>query len=178
MLHRPSSTSDTTNLRADDLSGERPTGGIAQSTLPPETAGTIQRLHHGNCIICGHERASGFQVEYLPAGHDRVQASVTCPGVWEGYRGLVHGGIIASLLDGAMTHCLFTCGIVAVTADMHVRYRHPLRLHSPASVTAELSRESPPLYIVKSQIHQDQQLRATAVGKFMDMKVGKRGSSD
>ena len=36
----------------------------------------------------------------------------------EGYTGLLHGGIAAAFLDGAMTNCLFAHGIEALTAEL------------------------------------------------------------
>ena len=97
-------------------------------------------------------------------------ADIACPKLWEGYPGMVHGGIIASLLDGAMTHCLFAMDISAVTADLHVRYRHALQLGQPAIVEAKVTRHIPPVYVLEAKITQEQVVCSTATGKFMDRR--------
>jgi acyl-coenzyme A thioesterase PaaI-like protein len=80
---------------------------------------------------------------------------------------MIHGGIVSTLLDAAMTNCLFALGHVAVTADLHVRFRHPLSTGQDAVVRAWVTRAAVPLFILEAQITQDGNIKATAVGKFM-----------
>jgi acyl-coenzyme A thioesterase PaaI-like protein len=87
---------------------------------------------------------------------------------------MVHGGIIASLLDGAMTHCLFAMDICAVTADLHVRYRHPLLLDHPALITAQVTRDMSPIYVLESKLTQQNVICCTATGKFMDRRYAQQ----
>lgn len=44
----------------------------------------------------------------------------------QGYDGVVHGGILAALVDDAMANCLWLRGIPVVTAKMALRYRQPV----------------------------------------------------
>jgi acyl-coenzyme A thioesterase PaaI-like protein len=41
------------------------------------------------------------------------------------YTGLLHGGMTSTLLDAAMTHCLFMQGVQALTAELTVDSFHP-----------------------------------------------------
>ena len=125
---------------------------------------------HPNCFVCAPHRPFGLRVNYVMQADNTVQATVACPKLWEGYPGMVHGGITASLIDGAMTHCLFGQDINAVTADLHVRYRLPLILGKPATITAEVTNNMPPLYVLKSTLTQDGKCCVTATGKFMDRR--------
>lgn len=104
-----------------------------------------------------------------------MAATVDCPAAWEGYPGLVHGGIIASLLDGAMTNCLFSRGLAAVTADLRVRYRHPVELGLPATIRAELTRDAAPLFVLEATLVQGEGVRVTATGKFMLQRPDREG---
>jgi uncharacterized protein (TIGR00369 family) len=131
----------------------------------------VRRAHHPNCYVCATDRDSALAVTYVQQPNDEVIAEVDCPEDWEGYTGRVHGGIVASLVDGAMTNCLFAKGIVAVTADLHVRYRHPVELGQHALVRAEVVRSSPPLFLLKATIHQNDRLCITATGKFMQQRL-------
>lgn len=43
----------------------------------------------------------------------------------QGWKGMVHGGFLAALLDEAMGHLAWEHGVDAVTGRMEVRYPHP-----------------------------------------------------
>ena len=81
---------------------------------------------------------------------------------------MLHGGITSALLDGAMTHCLFARGIIAVTGEMTVRFRHPIALRIPLVIQAHTVRSQRPLHSVEARVLQDGQIRAKAKGKFME----------
>ena len=87
---------------------------------------------------------------------------------FEGYAGWVHGGVIASLMDGAMTNCMFAQGVPVVTAELNVRFRHPVATDKAATVRAWVDQSSPPLYLLKAEVAQAEQIKATACGKFME----------
>lgn len=59
----------------------------------------------------------------------------------QGYDGVVHGGILASVLDDAMANCLWLQGITAVTAKMSLRYREPVPVGSRLLVYGRLLQE-------------------------------------
>lgn len=123
---------------------------------------------HPNCFVCQPHRLFGLRMAFEVQPDGSVRADVDCPKLWQGYPGMVHGGIIASMLDGAMTHCLFARQISGVTADLHMRYRHPLLLTEPAVVTAAITRDMSPVYVLQASIVQKDIVRAAATGKFMD----------
>lgn len=127
-------------------------------------------LQHPDCFVCSPQRPFGLHIDYRRRDGGGVEAQLDCPAAWQGYPGHVHGGVIASLVDGAMTHGLFAEGVTAVTADLRVRYRHPLRLDEPARVVAEIDRRSPPLYVLHARIVQGDRVCTTATGKFMEQR--------
>lgn len=88
--------------------------------------------------------------------------------MFQGYRGILHGGIIASLLDASMTHCLFHHGIQAVTADLQIRFLKPVPCVAPLKLWARIVDSHPPLYKVVSELTHNKHLMATAQAKFMN----------
>jgi acyl-coenzyme A thioesterase PaaI-like protein len=70
-----------------------------------------------------------------------------------------------------MTNCLFAHGIVAVTAEMNIRFRHPIKLGMPIVLRAKITREQSPLYVVDASLIQENQLRAKSTGKFMEQPI-------
>jgi acyl-coenzyme A thioesterase PaaI-like protein len=85
---------------------------------------------------------------------------------------MLHGGVISAIADGAMTNCLFARGLRAVTAELNVRFRHPIVLDSPLEAAARVTRESAPLFLVEATLTQNGEVRATATGEFMETPKG------
>ncbi|MFH1418179.1 MAG: PaaI family thioesterase [Planctomycetota bacterium] len=127
-----------------------------------------RELAHSHCVVCGHTNSLGLRLDFSASDDGHVQARFDCGRPFEGYAGIVHGGVIASLLDGAMTNCMFARGIPALTAELTVRYRHPLVVGTSAVVRARVERSIPPLHLLKAEIVQAAQVKATACGKFME----------
>ena len=123
---------------------------------------------HPNCIVCSLANSRGLQLDFVSGDDGSITATFTCDETLEGYRGIMHGGMITSVLDGAMTHCMFAHGKTAVTAEMSTRFRHPILIRQVATVSAQLKRSSHPLYLLKAKIVQAGQVKATATGKFLD----------
>ena len=123
---------------------------------------------HSNCVVCSPANNRSLCLEFKASDAGGVQANFDCDKAFEGYTGMLHGGVIAALLDGAMTNCMFARGIAAITAELNVRFRHPVVIGQIATVRAWVDRSSPPLHLLKAEILQNEQLKATALGKFMD----------
>jgi acyl-coenzyme A thioesterase PaaI-like protein len=140
-----------------------------------EVIKSVRHQYHPRCYVCGCQAPRGLYVDYKALPEGRVEAAIGCPETWEGFAGVVHGGIIASLLDGAMTNCLFAHDIAAVTADLQVRFRHPVVIGHPALVDAELTRDATPVFVVRAKLVQDGQVRATSIGKFVKRVEPKNG---
>ena len=123
---------------------------------------------HKNCVVCGPSNDRGLHLQFVSSADGSVQASFDCSKAFEGYTGSLHGGVISALLDGAMTHCIFAHGHAGVTAELKVRYRHPIVIDRMAVVRGWIRRFSLPLYFMEAEFLQDGQVKATATAKFMD----------
>ncbi len=141
----------------------------------PEQFEQMQRLHaasHRYCIVCGADNPRGLHLEFRPAVDGGVEATFDCARTFEGYSHRIHGGVIAALLDGAMTNCLFAHGRVAVTADLTVRYRHPVTVNSPVTVRAWIRESSHGLHRMQAELVQGDRVLVTATGKFLERPDG------
>jgi acyl-coenzyme A thioesterase PaaI-like protein len=87
--------------------------------------------------------------------------------LFQGYRGIIHGGIVAALLDAAMTHCLFHHGIQALTGDLQVRFLNPIPHDARLDMRARIVEAIPPLYKLESGLIVGKRLMARGRGKFM-----------
>jgi uncharacterized protein (TIGR00369 family) len=122
---------------------------------------------HGACVVCGARNPRGLQVPFRVQVDGSVEASFPCPRNLEGYPQFLHGGVIASLLDGAMTNCLFAHGITAVTAELTIRYHLPVLTDHPAIIRARLERSTHGCHSLTAELQQSGQIAATARAKFL-----------
>jgi len=118
--------------------------------------------------VCSPVNTRGLQLEFVSGEDGGITATFTCDKALEGYPGVVHGGIVSSILDGAMGHCMFSRGQVAVTVEMTTRFRHPVVTNQQAIVSAHVTRFYHPLCLLEAEIVQDGKVKATAKGKFYD----------
>ena len=133
-----------------------------------DTLHKIRARTHRNCVVCGTANGRGLRLVFRPSEDGSVQATFDCEKAYEGYANVLHGGVVSALLDGAMTNCLFAHEHPGVTAELTVRFRHPVRTDTTATVRAWIEGCSPPLHVLKAEVVQNGQIKATACGKFMD----------
>ena len=89
-----------------------------------EMAGDRLRVEeHAGCVVCGIDNATGFQITYTTEAPGRVSALWTPATRYEGFKGLVHGGVLATVLDEAMSKAVAATGCEALTAELRVRFR-------------------------------------------------------
>ena len=136
---------------------------------------TVASEAHPHCIVCGRDHPFGLRLEFVAQEDGSVRADLDCPAAFQGYPGMLHGGVISSLLDGAMTHCLFVQGHRALTGELNVRFRHPVSTNHRATLRAWIDRPAPPFFVMKAELVQAEQIKARATGKFVDQAPEGRG---
>jgi uncharacterized protein (TIGR00369 family) len=92
------------------------------------------------CFVCGQENEIGLKARFYWDGEKAV-CDVTATEAYAGYKNILHGGIIATLLDEIMIKALLAEGILSVTAEITVRLKKPVfsgdRLHLEGKKTKE-----------------------------------------
>lgn len=78
------------------------------------------------CFGCGAANPVGLHLEFMLAEDGRVVCDATIPDTFEGPRGYLHGGIIATLLDETMSKAVRSHNVVGMTRHMEVDYRRPV----------------------------------------------------
>lgn len=96
--------------------------------LLDDTANQINVETDHNCFGCGRLNQHGLQLAFHPHEQGGVQTSFTPASRFEGYDGMVHGGVISTVLDEVMAWSLYRHKTWAVTGELTVRYRAPIRV--------------------------------------------------
>jgi acyl-coenzyme A thioesterase PaaI-like protein len=128
---------------------------------------STQAEAHPFCFVCSGSNPMGLALRYAPQPDGSVSASFLGHSALEGYPGLLHGGVIAALLDGAMTNCLFAQGRPALTVELKVRYHAEVGAAEELQVRAWLEDDSHGLYQLRAELKQGGEVKAAATGKFM-----------
>lgn len=84
-----------------------------------------------DCFVCGVHNEHGLHIRFYNTNPGEVSAEVNIPGAYQSYPGVIHGGIIASMLDEVATRVFFSESRMVVTAKMEIRYRKPAPLNTP-----------------------------------------------
>ncbi len=126
--------------------------------------------NNNRCFVCGKKNPYGLQVnpEIRNAGAE-VHIECTPPEHMQGWANILHGGIISTLLDEAITHIgIGTYDGPAVTAQLEVRFRKPAPTGVKLFVFAERTKVSRRLIEAKAEVKlDDQTLIATGTGKVV-----------
>jgi acyl-coenzyme A thioesterase PaaI-like protein len=105
----------------------------APAGVSTEVARTIdERANH--CFGCGPENPQGLKLEFIVAADgDAITATcqLTLTRLHEGPPGYIHGGIIATLLDEAMSKLNRPLNVLAMTRSLSVDYLKPAPLYTP-----------------------------------------------
>ncbi|MCR4403054.1 MAG: PaaI family thioesterase [Firmicutes bacterium] len=122
----------------------------------------------GKCFACGRENPLGLKLDFRPDGEGRAVATFVPREEFQGFSGVLHGGIICTLLDEAMAWALILQGKIAVTVSLEVRFRRPVRVGAQVTVRGQIVRGGPKRYALRSEIIDSAgDLAAEAHGTFL-----------
>jgi uncharacterized protein (TIGR00369 family) len=132
-----------------------------------QTLNERQECWHPHCVVCSRANESGLQLRFTVREDGSVEAQFHCQKVFEGFAGCLHGGVVSSLLDGAMANCLFAHGHVATTGELTVRFRRPVVTGEVATVRAWVERSSHRLHLLRAEVLQGGAVKASGLGRFV-----------
>ena len=90
------------------------------------------------CFACGRDNAIGLKLEFHRDG-ESVKAEFTPSEQYQGWPGVVHGGIICTMLDEVIGYAAGFQGLYAVTAKMDVQYKKPAMVGKRLLLSARVS---------------------------------------
>jgi uncharacterized protein (TIGR00369 family) len=108
--------------------------------MNPEGNSSMQlQPNSRNCFVCGLDNEHGLHLRFYETADGEVTVETIVPDRFQGYPGIVHGGIVASLVDE-------TLGRVHIgppdnprfmfTAKININYRKPVPTGIPIRIVA------------------------------------------
>jgi acyl-coenzyme A thioesterase PaaI-like protein len=80
------------------------------------------------CFVCGKDNPKGFKiaVRYMEA-EMAAETELSLPKEFQGWADVIHGGILATLLDELMAHAVWHFAGPGLTLSLEVRFHQPLK---------------------------------------------------
>lgn len=101
----------------------------------------IRAVNDHNCFGCGALNPAGLHLQFYATDEpDTIWAPWLPTAAFEGYGGMIHGGIICTLLDEIMTWSLYSRSMWAVTAKMQTSFRKPVVVGQPVRLIGKVVR--------------------------------------
>ena len=109
------------------------------STRTSDAKPALTPLAHGalnHCFGCGLENRTGLRLRFFVDSNNNVVSHLRLAARFAGPPGHAHGGIIATLLDEAMSKVNRARGVLAMTRRLDVDYLRPVPLGKPLTLIA------------------------------------------
>jgi acyl-coenzyme A thioesterase PaaI-like protein len=74
------------------------------------------------CFVCGSDNPKSLHLEFKNIGKNTVITEFKLEKEYEGYPDIIHGGILAAILDDAMANTVIINNILIYTVELNVRY--------------------------------------------------------
>lgn len=122
------------------------------------------------CFGCGEANPVGLHLNFMLAEDRTVVCEHTVGDLYEGPKGYVHGGMIATLLDETMSKAVRAHGLVAMTRHLSVDYLRPVPSTTPIRLEGVLARSEGRKHWVEARLLDEADtVLAHAKGLFVEV---------
>jgi uncharacterized protein (TIGR00369 family) len=128
-----------------------------------------------NCFICGRDNPIGLRLHFKSLDGLRVSAKFNPHTHFNGFKGMLHGGLISAVLDDAMDWALYnSTGRLYVTSQLTVNFKKPVPVEGELEVIAySVKHEDGRTRKIENAraevVNSDGEVLATAQGKFFQV---------
>ncbi len=122
------------------------------------------------CFGCSPINPIGFKLTFTM--EDGVcRTSFTAGKEYQGWSGVMHGGLIATLLDETMAQWLWLNDIGTMTAEMTTRYSLAVPIDTPLVIESQKTGGRGRLHVMEGRlILPDGSIAVKSTGKFLQIK--------
>ena len=124
-----------------------------------------------DCFVCGDRNQAGLKARFYVQDDGSVISELVAGGRFQGYKDILHGGILAAMLDEVMIKAVLAKGIIAVTAEMTVKFKRPAKTGQKLRFTGTIVDEHRRITrTVGSAVNEEGQEVATAKATYLEAK--------
>jgi uncharacterized protein (TIGR00369 family) len=123
-----------------------------------------------HCFVCGALNVNGLQMRPLiDVASQSASMHLAIPRAFQGWQGVVHGGILATLLDETCAYAAKSLVAHVVTAGITVTYKKPVPIATKVLVTATVVSRRRKIIEVEGKIEIAGEIYAEARAKMFDV---------
>lgn len=125
-------------------------------------------FRENKCFVCGLQNEDGLQLRFEKNSEGTSKARCVFAEKYQGYDNIVHGGLIAAVLDDTMAYAIMGLGLMPVTAEMKIRYKKPTRVGEEITLEGKVTKVGRKMVEVEAYAKgPDGEVRVHAEGKFV-----------
>ena len=125
-------------------------------------------VNYSGCFVCGEDNPVGLKLDFFyDEGKQLAWTEYQVGRQYQGYRDIIHGGIISCLLDEVMVKAIMYEGILAVTIKLTVEFKQAARIGEKIRAEGRVTRRPGKGFITEGRlIGEDGRLIATGNGIY------------
>ena len=121
---------------------------------------------YSQCFVCGDKNPFGLNVEFYQKD-DKVVGEYIVQDHFQGYKNILHGGILSALLDEVMIKSILAQDILTLTCEIKVRFKKPVKIGQRLFLEGKPTENKGKILLAEGKISdEDGEVVATAEGKF------------
>ena len=122
------------------------------------------------CFVCGKKNESGLQLDFF-YDNNKTIAKVVFDKRFQGWKDVVHGGLISTVLDEAMAKITGFYGYYCVTAEINVKFKKPVLVNKEYIIEGKILEQRGKIFFTNSLIRDNNnQIFAIANAKMFVIK--------
>lgn len=139
-------------------------------TASEERSDRIALPRYANCFVCGCKNPIGLDITFYYS-NGRIETEFTPKPEHAGYREVVHGGILAALLDETMGWTsIIARPVMCYAADLSVRYKQSAKIGERLRIFGKLVEDKKRIILASGGVERyDGTLLCSAEGKFVPL---------
>jgi acyl-coenzyme A thioesterase PaaI-like protein len=122
---------------------------------------------YSNCFVCGDKNQCGLKVDFFDE-QGLAKAEYQASSVFEGYKDVLHGGIISALLDEVMIKAVLAKNILAVTASIEIKFKQPVRIGEKLFLEGKIIEDKGRIIFTEGKVFkEDQSIAALGFARYI-----------
>ena len=126
------------------------------------------------CFGCGKDNPIGLKLAFRQEG-ETIVAEFTPGPHFQGWNGVLHGGIVSTLLDEVMANQVWLMGVQAMTAELNIRYHRPVPIGEKLRIVSRLVARKKRIFELEGRIENQGQLLAEGHAKMLEVPGEAKG---
>jgi uncharacterized protein (TIGR00369 family) len=121
------------------------------------------------CFVCGIQNPIGLKLDfYYDENYDEIVSNAVFPRHFQGWQGVLHGGLVSTVLDEIMIKAAIQKGFKCVTGELNIKFKRPALLKNEFTIKGKVIETRRRMILTEGCVMDaDDTIIATATGKLI-----------